>query len=400
MKRSFCWFIFLIPMMLNAGTPDKTAEGNNRFAFGLFHELTGNPGQTILFSPFSISTALAMTYGGARDETARQMSVAMNFSRGEDFHSSFRKMISRINEGTEGNVRLDMANGLWAQRDFSFLPSYFDQVKSDYHAELRNVDFTDPAERKKCMAEINGWVEHATNNRIRDLLSPGDLNPFTRLVLVNAIYFLGDWDEPFAKESTSPKDFFPEAGTRVRVPFMNRHGRYGYCEDAGIRVIEIPYRGNSASMVIFLPDSVNGTAGFEQSFDFDRYLALTALLQPAEVRLSLPKFRATSKTRLKDTLSKMGMPIAFSTDLADFSGMTGKPNLCISEVIHQAFIEADEKGTEAAAATAVVMRTMAARPSPDMKVFNAYHPFIFCIKDNATGTILFMGKIMDPSVAK
>jgi serpin B len=222
----------------------------------------------------------------------------------------------------------------------------------------------------------------------------------TRLVLVNAIYFYGDWEQPFEKHETMPKDFIRSDGTGINVPFMNRLGKYNYYEDEKIQAIEIPYKNNEASMVIFLPIKNNQIAEFEQSFDNKYYQEIIGSFQTNDVGLSFPKFQTTFKFELGDILSRMGMPLAFSSIDADFSGMTGKQDLCISEVIHQAFIHVDEKGTEAAAATAVLMEFKSAPLSHGIKVFNADHPFVFLIKDNATGSILFMGKIMNPEFPK
>jgi serpin B len=386
--------------MIRANYPREIAEGNNKFAFNLYHELNSVNDKNLICSPFSISTALAMTYAGARNETAVQMARTLNFQPGEKFHQDYQRLLDRLHEGTEGKIKLNIANGLWVQKDYNFLSSYYAIVKSNYNPELRNVNFTDDPEREKTRMEINAWVERKTNDKIKDLLSSGDLTSATRMVLVNAIYFFGDWAEPFKKEATMPKDFFFSEQTRVNVPFMNQHGSYNYFEDANLKAIEIPYNGNKASMLIFLPIRINGITELDKSFDYQRYVNIVSSFRPADVRLSLPKFQSTSKINLGTTLSQMGMPLAFSPGSADFSGMTGKRDLCISDVIHQAFIHVDEKGTEAAAATAVVMKSTTALPPADPKVFNADHPFIFCIKDNDTGSIWFMGKVMNPAASK
>jgi len=296
---------------------------------------------------------------------------------------------------------LNIANGLWAQNDFKFLDSYFDIVKSNYHSELTNVDFIDNYSRETVRKEINAWVAQKTNDKIKDILKQGSLDPLTRLVLVNAIYFYGNWAQPFKKEATQPKDFNLMDGNKLNVPFMNQQIMYNYYEDSKIQAIEIPYKDNKASMVIFLPVKSNGIAEFEKSFDYKYYQDIISSFQSTEVRLSLPKFQTTHNINLETTLSQMGMPLAFSQIGADFSGMTGKRDLYISKVIHQAYIHVDEKGTEAAAATAVIMEKMTAIRNPiEPKIFNADHPFIFLIKDNTSGSILFMGKIMKPEVSK
>jgi serpin B len=394
------YLAIFLPLMISAHNPGDIATGNNKFAFQLYHEVTAGSDKNLVCSPFSISTALAMTYAGARGETALQISQTMNFRQNENFHSEFKQLLNNLKTGAEGKIKLNIANGLWAQKNFKFLDSYFAQVKSNYNPVLKNVDFTVRAEREKTRQDINSWVENETNDKIKNLLSKGDLDSLTKLVLVNAIYFYSEWSDPFEKMATSPKDFILTDQSQVNVPFMNRHGLYKYYEDQNIQAIELPYKGNNASMVIILPIARDGIKAFEKSFDYKYYSDIAASFSVKDVRLSLPKFQASFKIYLRSALSQMGMPNAFSPANADFSGMTGKRDLCISEVIHQAFIAVDEKGTEAAAATAVIMKTTSAGPSPDVKIFNADHPFIFCIADNSTGSILFMGRIMNPKDSK
>jgi len=400
MKPYLCLFTCFLSLMIHTNNPQEIAEGNNKFTFKLFKELKSDTNKNLFYSPFSISTALAMVYAGARSETAFQISQTLNFPQSEKFHTDYKQLLNELNERTEGKIKLNIANGLWAQKNFKFLDSYFNIVKSNYSSELKNVDFADAIESEKTRKEINAWVEQKTNDKIKDLLSPDDLTSLTRLVLVNAIYFYGDWANPFEKQATMPKEFSLMDGTQIKVPFMNHQERFNYYEDSKIKAIEIPYMDNKASMVIFLPIKNKLMAEFEKSFDYKYYQDIISSFQPTDVRLSLPKFQTTYKINLGTILSQMGMPLAFSPSGADFSGMTGKRDLCISEVIHQAFIHVDEKGTEAAAATAVVMKITAIRPSSDIKVFNADHPFIFCIKDNTTGSILFIGKIINPEISK
>ena len=398
MKSILCFLTCLLPLMITANNPQGIVDGNNKFAFNLYHAVQGGTtGTNLFYSPFSISTALAMVYAGARTETALQISATMNFPQGEKFHSDYSQFLKGLAEGTENKIILQIANGLWAQKDYKFLDSYFDLVKSKYASELKNVDFADNTEREKTRMDINTWVEQKTNDKIKNLLSQGDLTSMTRLVLVNAIYFYGDWAEPFEKQGTQPKDFTLLDGTKNNVPFMNQQGRFNYYEDAKLQALEIPYKDNKASMVIFLPIKNKWMAEFEKSFDYKYYQDIIAALQSIEVRLSLPKFQTTCKLDLGNTLSQMGMPLAF-LDNADFSGMTGRRDLYISDVIHQAFINVDEKGTEAAAATAVIMKMTAIRTPTEPKIFNADHPFVFLIKDNTTHSILFIGKMMNPTI--
>jgi len=400
MKSVLFLLALLIPSILTAGSPGDIVTGNNKFAFKLFKEVRFGIDENLFFSPFSISTALAMAYAGARNETALQMDKTLNFRKDGDFHGDFKRLLTEIDKGKEDKIKLNIANGLWAQKNHTFLDAYINIAKNEYQSELKNVDYTDNTEREKTRKEINSWVEQKTNDKIKNLLSPADLSSMTRLVLVNAIYFYAAWDRPFNKNLTKSGDFFMADHTHINTPFLNQTGTYHYYEGPDIKAIEIPYADNKASMIIFLPVTREGTGMLEKLLDYEKYQKITGLFQLHEVRVSLPKFNTNFKINLNKILSQMDMPLAFSAGGADFSGMTGKKDLFISEVIHQAFIDVDEKGTEAAAATAVVMKCTSAAPSADVKEFVADHPFIFLIKDNATGALLFMGKIMDPQIGK
>ena len=387
-------------MMISANNPQGVVEGNNKFAFQLFHQVQGSTTGNQFYSPFSISTALAMVYGGARNETALQMSQTLNFPLNDKFHGEYKHLLGKLHDGADGKIKLNIANGLWAQKDFKFLDSYFNLVKQNYNSELKNVDFKDNAEREATRRDINSWVEKNTNDKIKNILSQSDLNAMTRLVLVNAIYFNADWTTPFKIESTKPREFSLVNGTKTIVSFMNQRGQFNYYEDSKIQAIEIPYKENKASMVIILPITTDGIKELGKSLDYKYYQEIIEALQSTDVGLSFPKFKMDLQLELSTTLSQMGMPLAFSPESADFSGMTGKRDLFISKVIHQAFVKVDEKGTEAAAATAVVMSMGSAPHHVEPKIFNADHPFVFLIKDNTTGSILFMGTIMKPEVSK
>lgn len=398
--KTFIYVIAIVfPLVISAKKPQEPVDGNNQFAFGLYKEIKGNSNGNLFYSPFSISTAMAMVYAGARNETALQISNTLKFSVDEKFHSDYKQLLTNLDEGAKGSIQLNIANCLWAHKDFKFLDSYFDLALTNYNSELKNVDFIDPTEREKTRREINSWVEQKTNEKIQDILTPGTLTDRTRLVLVNAIYFYGDWAYPFEKLATSSKEFILINGSKWNIPFMNQQSRYRYFEDDHIKAIEIPYKDDKACMMIILPHATDGITKLDQSFNEKYFRKISDGFTFEQVQLSLPKFETTYEISLGKTLSDMGMPLAFSDLGADFSGMTGSRDLCISDVIHKAFIKVDEKGTEAAAATAVVVRYTLAGPPSDIKIFNADHPFIFCIKDNTTGSILFMGRMMKPEVA-
>ncbi|MGP8214694.1 MAG: serpin family protein [Bacteroidia bacterium] len=410
MKKNFLMFFCFVrtsymmslPMviMLFAGTRHvvsaqsitTTVNGNNEFAFKLFAEIN-NGSHNLFYSPFSISSALAMTYAGAREETEMQMSKVLCFGKQQDsLNTNFEKIINGIESDTASGLRLNIANSLWVQKKYQFLDSYFDIVKTNYLSELNNVDFA--TETEKTRNEINGWVEQKTNYKIKDLLPEKSISSNTELVLVNALYFKGEWTYKFSEKATRKDIFHLNENDTVSADFMNIMEYYNYYQDEKFQVVELPYKGNKVSMIVFLPVKKDNMKSADKEFDYKYYTSAIKSLKPEKVRLSLPKFNTTESFDLGDTLKKMGMPMAFSP-LADFSGMTGKKGLFISKILHKSFIDVNEEGTEAAAATAVVMKMTATRPSP-FKVFKADHPFMFILRDNTTGGILFMGEIINP----
>ena len=391
--------LFMLSTTVCGQKSSAVVESNNRFAFKLYQELNTSVDNNLFYSPFSISTALAMTYAGARNETALQIVRTMNFPLGTTFNQDYSNLLNKISDSAGNKIVLRIANGLWAQRDFRFLDSYFDMIKSKYKSEIKNVDFKDADNREKTRLEINAWVEQKTKNKITDILGKGVLDTFTRLVLVNAIYFYGDWLNKFEKRATVKEPFYGTGNSPVKATFMRQKMGFNYFEDTMLKAIEIPYKDNKASMIIFLPNERDGVGNLEKSFDYKYYSGIVESFQKEQVALSLPKFKTTVLSYLAPALAKMGMPDAFSTTQADFSGMTGLKNLYISTVIHKAFIDVTEEGTEAAAATTVIMEMTSAPASREnFKVFRADHPFIFVIRDNSTGSILFMGKIMNPTL--
>jgi serpin B len=376
------------------------ADSNNHFAFKLYNEVKSEkPEQNLFFSPFSISTALAMTYAGARGETEKQMSQTLCFSLEQNtFHDDFSKLIEDIEKDTTNGTQLAIANSLWAQKNYKFLDTFFSLVKAHYDAILKNVDFTNYSEREKARKELNSWVEQKTNDKIKELVKEKDIDDATRLILVNAIYFKDVWENPFEASETKEKPFYFNDNDTIHTLMMQKTEAINYYSNSDMQVVEIPYKDDKLSMLVFLPNYYDGIGAMEKSLNNGLYSQVLSSLKRERVELSLPKFKTSFNIYLEKTLAVMGMPIAFSGN-ADFSGMTGRKDLEISKVIHQAFINVDESGTEAAAATAVIMGMMAMRSDNNNKIiFNANHPFIFLIKDNATGSILFMGKIMNPKV--
>ncbi len=399
MKTLLLPLLFLIfPLISQSEPPEKEiVAGNNQFSFDLFHQLKNQSSSNLFYSPFSISTALAMTYAGASSRTAEQMRKTLYFGEGADFHNNYKKLIHQLISEKDNEFKLRTANGLWAQADYPFHKSYLDLVLSSYNPELKNVDFSKEVERENARININHWVEQKTEDKIKNLLNPDDLSPDTKLVLVNAIYFYGAWNHPFMKHLSDEKNFYLSGKEKVTFPFMNDLSGYNYYEDSELKALEIPYEGSRASLIIFLPREKEGIKKLEEKFNYQYFNSVTTAMMNQEVSISIPKFKMEAKFNLEEKLSSMGMPDAFTPFVSDFSAMSPAADLYISKVIHQAFIKLDEAGTEAAAATAVIMvKETSAKPIEIAKEFRADHPFLFVIRDNKNGSILFMGKMMNP----
>jgi serpin B len=373
------------------GPMSDVVRGNNRFALDLYARLRQQPGN-VFYSPYSISTALAMTYAGARGQTAEQMARTLHFELPPDrLHSAYQDLIRHINGDGTRPYQLLVANALWGREGTDFRPEFLKVVKEHYYAEVSRLDFrsAEPARRT-----INAWVEERTRDKIKDLIGPGALHPDTLLVLTDAIYFKGEWASPFLKRGTRQEDFRVSAAEKLKVPMMHRVGRYGYVEGEGLQALELPYKGDALAMVVLLPGAESGLPKLEESLSEAKLADWTARLSPREVRVALPRFRLERGIELKEVLSGMGMPDAF-TGGADFSGMTGRREPYLSAVIHKAFVDVNEEGTEATAATGVVMRPLAA-PVDRAVEFRADRPFLFLIRERRTGSILFLGRVTDP----
>ena len=368
--------------------------GNNKFALELYRKLQSREGNLFL-SPYSISTALAIAYAGARGQTEKQMAETLCFPpmKNEQFHKEFGEIIKQLNaSGEKGGYELTVADALWGQKDYKFLPEFLALVRENYDGNLEQVDFKTQAEAAR--KTINAWVESKTKDKIKELIKPGILDQTTQLVLTNAIYFKGKWASPFKPERTGDSSFVLLDGQKVNVPMMNQTGKFGYMEANDIQALEMPYVNNDLSMAILLPKKVDGVKDLEKELTSDVIDGWLAKIHKREVQVFFPRFKMTSEFSLAETLSTMGMPDAFSGK-ADFSGMTGNRDLFISAVVHKAYVDVNEEGTEAAAATGVMMKlTSVPLPPP---VFRADHPFIFLIRDNQTGSILFLGRVVNPA---
>ena len=373
--------------------------GNSEFAFDLYQAL-GDSGGNLFYSPYSISQALAMTYAGARGDTEKQMADTLNFLLSHDsLHPAFNSLdidLSSRGEGAKGKdeegFRLNIVNAIWGQEDFKFLSEYLDILAENYGAGLRILDFIKAPDQSRIT--INEWVSDQTEGRIEDLIPQGAIDALTRLVLTNAIYFNAAWKYPFNEEATSDGLFYLLDGGTITIPMMRLTESLGYTSGDGYQVVELPYDGNELSMVILLPDS-GEFKDFEESLNYRKVDGIISDVKGSQVSLQMPKFEFESEFSLKSALAAMGMPVAFSAN-ADFSGMTGSKDLSIDEVIHKAFVSVDEAGTEAAAATAVIMKLTAAPEEPIEVTVN--RPFIFLIRDIETGAILFIGRVLNPEV--
>lgn len=423
MKAMRCVFTQLVVIVTAAGcfgadtpaargkTEEVVVEGNNRFALELYAKLREQKGN-LFFSPYSISTALAMTYAGARGETEAQMAQALHFPtrpkvlpqnyggpiqqgwEQEQFASVFGGIIKDLNNrGKKGGFELTVANALWGQKDYRFLKEFLEFVESKYDGQLNELDFISNTESAR--KTINAWVEKKTKGKIKDLIAQGVLNQLTRLVLTNAIYFKGNWARQFEEKDTREDTFTLLSSEEVNTPMMNQTAEFGYIEAEDFQGLELPYVDDELSMIILLPKEIDGLIEIEKSLTAENLSQWLTRIRKRKVVISVPKFKETCQFSLADVLGQMGMTDAFVPAAADFSGMNGKGDLFISAVIHKAFVDVNEEGTEAAAATGVAVGLTAVGPK-EIPVFRADHPFLFLIRDNKSGSILFIGRMMNP----
>ncbi len=381
--------------------PDELStlvKGNNAFALDLYKSLRTGDGN-MAFSPYSISLALAMTYGGARGTTEQQMAQVLHYTLPQDrLHPAFNRLDEDLaaeakpTSDKEQPLQLKIANGVWAEQTYAFLQSYLDLIASNYGAGVQLADFVNNYEAVR--QQINAWVSQQTNDKIKDLIPQGALDKMTRMVLVNAIYFKADWLDQFDPNDTRDQPFNLLNGKQVQAKTMFNTLSLSYMQGNGFQAVELPYVGETAAMDIIVPDA-GRFQQVEAGLDGQQFDRLVNAMQPTMVELGLPKFTYRASFSLSKQLSALGMPDAFDSNQADFTGMSSKRDLYISEVLHQAFVAVDEKGTEAAAATAVVMRATAAMQAPQRLVID--RPFIFVIRDLQSGQILFIGRVLDPT---
>jgi serpin B len=384
-------------------------QGNSDFAMALYQQLRNGSGN-LSFSPFSISLALGMTYGGASNETAAQMAETLHYTLPEARLNPAMNLLDQTLASYAGaagspastatptsqGFQLDLANAIWGQAGISFLPVYLDLLAQDYGAGIHVANFELAPENARQV--INQWVQQQTQGKITNLFPPGAIDTATRLVLANAIYFKAGWQDPFDPKSTQPGPFYLTNGSSVQVPMMNsgEETYYPYAQGDGYQAIELPYQTSPVVMLIVMPSS--GTfSNFEAGLNDTQLNSILAGLNSQHVNLSLPKYKIESTFDLSSTLAAMGMKDAFNASQADFSGMDGRHDLYISDVMHKDYVSVDEQGTEAAAATGVAMSAAAVfNPASTLKI-TIDHPFLFFIVDSQTGTILFLGRVLNPA---
>lgn len=375
----------------------ELGAGNRAFAFDLYQSLR-KQGGNLFYSPYSISLALAMTFAGAKGQTAQQMASALHFTLSpERLHPAFDSLdlaLASRAQGTAGQggkgFKLSIANAIWGQDGFQFLPDFLSTLSQNYGAGLRLMDFKQAPEASRIA--INNWVSDQTAGKIKDLIPPGAIDPLTRLVLTNAIYFNAAWAQQFNPKVTADGPFTLPDGNKINAPMMSQTAYFAYTEGKNYQAVELPYEGQKLSMVILLPaagqlDAFEGTLGGPQVD------AILGALTSKRIALKMPRFKTEYSISLKQTLQELGMRDAFTN--ADFSGMTGNRDLSIGAVIHKAYVAVDENGTEAAAATAVTMPT-SVLPGQPIEV-SVDRPFIFLIRDIETGALLFVGRIVTPA---
>jgi len=383
----------------------EAVRDNNAFAIELYGRLRRQSGN-LFFSPESISTALAMTYAGARSDTAAEMAKTLHFTlQPGQLHPAMGTLLRDRNAAHDG-YQLREADALWVQQGYSLQPEFLKLNNDNYEAGLNQVDFRRATEASR--QTINVWVEQRTKNKIGELLQPGNPNSDTRLLLTDAIYFKGDWEKQFNKQDTKDEDFHLSATRTIKTPLMHRTIEIrgcNYFDGGSFQALEIPYKNKGLSMAILLPRAMDGLSSFEQTLSPANMQQFLDQVRPAgEVIVTMPKFKIEAQFGLGDTLISMGMKKAFDGKMADFSGLASREtmqrdgNLFISAVVHKAYVDVNEEGTEAAAATAgrAMAASIPASPKPPI-IFRADHPFMFLIRDNRSGGILFMGHVTNPS---
>jgi serpin B len=386
----------ILPILLAAALPaadSRIIPPMNAFTAASYKQLTGGDGNLFL-SPFNIATALSMALAGARGQTAEEIQSVLRLHYHPSYDAALGALLADLTKvGNTGGNELHTANGFWVQKGFAIQPAFENTLTNNYHAPPTPLDFI--ANLEAARSQINRWTEEHTKQKIKNLLPAGSLDARTRLVLTSAIYFYGKWQDPFVTSRTQPAPFTLPTGATTQANFMNQTAHFGYTETPSAQILEMRYAGTGIAFDVLLPRALTGLPDLEKSLTPEYLTGWLGNLATRNVQVSLPKFRTESEFSLRKALSIMGMPTAF-TDKADFSGIDPKRGLAISEVVHKAFVDVSEQGTEAAAATGITMRATAMRMPEQAVVFRADHPFIFLIRDTRTGVVLFIGRLMNP----
>ncbi|CAE6485560.1 MAG TPA: serpin family protein [Candidatus Nitrosotenuis sp.] len=379
--------------------PAKTAsaseiiDSNNRFALKFYSEIVKDSDENIFFSPWSVATAFAIAYEGARGDTAQEIRTVFEFPQDDTLRRSLFQAIQNDLNADSSDYSLNTANALWVKEDYEIKQGYIDTAKSYYGSQVDNVDFVS----NDGVNKINEWVSSKTQGKIKRLLEIDSTDALTRLIITNAIYFQGEWEYQFNPSFTQQRDFYISKNQAVKVPMMELEWKdwkmLNYAENELLEILELPYKGGKISMLILLPKDIDGIRTLEENLTTEKLFQWKENLSETTIAVFLPKFTAQTEYDLNDRLQQMGMTIPFDEFRADFSGINEVEPLYIGKAVHKAFVDVNEVGTEAAAATGIEARLQSGPPA----VFKADHPFIFLIQDNETGQILFMGRVVDPT---
>lgn len=376
-----------------AESVNTLVDSLNDFSINFYQQIIINENDNIFFSPYSIFVALSMAYEGARGNTAIEMQNVLNILQNDSANlGSFGKIYNLLNQNQDGYM-ISTANAFWANQDYRFLPEYLSLLDNFYMAETNELNF---AKNVEAAETINNWIEKQTQDKIKDMITPDMLSELTKLVLTNAIYFKGLWANPFNPDNTYQTDFVLASGDTVNVNMMksnNNNSIFNYTETDDLQILELQYSGNNLSMIIVLPKENNISAA-ELAINASNLISWRNDFYEQEINVEIPKFKFEKKYKLNELLQEMGIIDAFSPGSADFSGMDGTNNLFISKALHQSYIDVNEEGTEAAAATTIIVELTSI---PEQKEFKADHPFVFLIQHKVTGALLFMGKVMNPT---
>lgn len=383
----------LLPLTL-AASEAPAVPGMNQFATACYRQLAGGNGN-LIFSPFSISSALSMALDGARGQTAAGMAAVLHRPNpAGDYDAALSELAAQlVQRGNTGGNQLRNANRLWVQSGLPLESAFQQRLETYYGTPPVPLDFASPDAAR---AAINDWTSQHTNGKIPELFGPGSLDSRVRLILTSAIYFYGKWQQAFQTRDTHPEPFKLPAGNPVDIPFMHQTAGFAYTATPALQILEMQYAGTGLAFDVLLPKAADGLPALEKSLTAGNLGVWLAALGKRQVEVILPKFRLDSEFSLRDALSRMGMRDAF-TAAADFSGIDGRRDLALSNVVHKAFVDVSEEGTEAAAATGAAVALISAVQPPAHTVFRADHPFIFLIRDTRSGTVLFAGRLLHPT---